>query len=169
MFLIVEAVVFYFSVQAIEHPQLLPSFFLFGCGWIMIANMLQRASNPNPWKGGHSFAHHFSVLTRGESLTSGQVIHPNQGYREAQKLEAKWRQRIVDDDAQYAKQAELTAKIKSVSDDAIIRTKAKGNNTFDPISAVAGAKLLPYQQMLSRYCNKVRYIRNVSSYPCSCL
>ena len=135
----------------------------------MIANMLQRASSPNPWQKGHSFSHHFNVHTRGESLTSPRVIHPYQGQKEYQKLESKWKQRIDDDDAQYAKEAELTAKIKSISDDTVIRTKAKKNNIFDPISAVGfDKKMLPWQQWLSGYCHKVRYIRNVSSCLSTC-
>jgi hypothetical protein len=58
----------------------------------------------------------------------------------------------------------LDAKIKTISDDAIIRTKtkAKANAALvDPISAVAGARLLPYQQRLAGYCNRIRYIRSV--------
>ena len=60
------------------------------------------------------------------------------------------------------KQLELDANIKTTSDDAVIHTKAIANGALiDPISAVAGATLLPYQQRLSGYCSKVRYIRNV--------
>ena len=162
-----SAIVFYFSIHLVEKPQLFPSFFLFGCGWIMIANMLQNTSTsqPNPWHRGHSFAHHWNVLTHGKSFhAAGKVIHPNQGQKEASKLESKWRQRLADADAEYAKQAELDAKIKTISDETIIRTKAKANGALvDPISAVAGAHLLPYQQRLSGYCNTVRYIRNVSN------
>lgn len=160
-----SALIYYFSIHVVERPQLLPSFLLFGFGWIMIANMFRRESHPNPWHRGHSFSHHWSVLVNGKARSQkGKTIHPMQGHKEAKKLEAKWNQRIEDDDEQYAKQLELDAKIKSISDDAVIRTKAKANGALvDPIAAVAGAKLLPYQQRLGGYCNQARFIRNVSS------
>ena len=160
-----SAIVFYFSVQVVENPHLLPSFLCFGCGWLMLANMLNRASHPNPWHRGHSFVTYFNILTRGKAFHATH-ISPLEGHKEATKLESQWKQRLDDDDAKYYKQLEDDAKIKSISDDAVIRTKTKASaNTaiVDPISALVGAKLLPYQQRLGRYCNKVRYIRNVSN------
>lgn len=146
-----------------ERPQLLPSFLLFGFGWVMIANMLQRDSHPNPWHRGKSFGHHWHILLHGKSRNSATLIHPMQGHKDAEKMEAKWKQRIADEDEEYAKRLELDAKIKEISDDAVIRTKAKSNGALaDPISAMVGPKLLPYQQRLSGYCKKTRYIRNVS-------
>lgn len=161
-----SAVVFYMSVHLIENLHLLPSFILFGCGWIMIANMLHRVSHPNPWKCGHSFAYYWNILVYGQSSHEHRRIEvqPHEGHKEANDLEKKWRQRLADDDAKYAKQLDLDAKIKTISDDAIIRTKtkAKANAALvDPISAVAGARLLPYQQRLAGYCNRIRYIRSV--------
>lgn len=165
-----SAIVFYFSTVVVENPHLIPSFILFGCGWIMIANMLQRVTHPNPWHRGHSFARYWNLLTHGHSYREKKVIqiNPLQGHKEASKLEAKWNQRLEDDDAKYAKQLELDAKIQSISDETVIRTKAKASGALvDPISAVAGAKLLPYQKRLNGYCNKVRYVRNVSNLFCN--
>ncbi|KAL9182512.1 hypothetical protein ACHAXT_013164 [Thalassiosira profunda] len=161
-----SAIVFYCAIHVVERPQLFPSFFLFGCGWIMIANMLNRCSHPNPWLRGHGFAHHWNVLTQGSSYrTAPKEIQSMEGHKEASKLEASFKQRIRDEDDAYYKQVELDAKIKSISDEAVIRTKAQGNGALvDPISAVAGAKLLPYQQRLGRYCNKMRYVKNVMNW-----
>ena len=189
-----SAIVYYFAVHVVEKPQLLPSFLLFGMGWVMIANMLNRCSHPNPWHNGHGFAHHWNVLTRSSYRTSPKEIRSMQGHKEASKLEAKFKQRIEDEDDAYYKQVELDAKIKSISDEAVIRTKANASNALvDPISAVAGkctsyahccclsqssnltrfgtalhsspgAKLLPYQQRLGRYCNKMRYAKNVMNW-----
>jgi len=161
-----SAIVFYFSIHVVEKPHLLPSFILFGCAWIMIANMLQSVSHPNPWHRGHSFAHYLNTLTHGHAKKHIQ-INPLQGFKEASKLESKWKQRLADEDADYAKQLLLDAELKTISDDAVIRTKAKANGALngalvDPISAMAGTTLLPYQQRLSGYCNTIRYIRNVS-------
>ena len=160
-----SAIVFYFSVHVVENPHLLPSFLCFGCGWIMLANMLHRVDHPNPWHRGHSFLTYFNILTRGQAYHATH-ISPLEGHKEATKLESKWKQRLDEDDAKYYKQLEQDEKLKSISDDAVIRTKSKASaNTaiVDPVSALAGAKLLPYQQRLGRYCNKVRYIRNVSN------
>lgn len=162
-----SAIVFYFSIHVVENLHLLPSFVLFGCGWILIANMLHRVSHPNPWRCGHSFAYYWNILVYGQSSQDNRRIEvqPYEGQKEANDLEEKWRQRLADDDAKYAKQLDLDAKIKTISDDAVIRTKAKAKANaalVDPISAVAGARLLPYQQRLARYCNRIRYIRNVS-------
>ena len=162
-----SAIVFYFSIHVVENLQLLPSFILFGCGWILFANMLHRVSHPNPWKCGHSFVYYWNILVYGKSSQEHRRIkvQPHEGHKEANDLEEKWIQRLADDDAKYARQLDLDAKIKTISDDAIIRTKAKAKANaalVDPISAVAGARLLPYQQRLGRYCNRIRYIRNVS-------
>ena len=164
-----SAIVFYFSIHVVENLHLLPSFVLFGCGWILIANMLYRVSHPNPWRCGHSFAYYWNILVYGQSSQDNRRIEvqPYEGQKEANDLEEKWRQRLADDDAKYAKQLDLDAKIKTISDDAVIRTKAKAKANaalVDPISAVAGARLLPYQQRLARYCNRIRYIRNVSEH-----
>ncbi|KAL7554718.1 hypothetical protein ACHAWF_018241 [Thalassiosira exigua] len=157
-----SAAFYYFSVHVVENPRLLPSFVLFGFGWVMIANCLLRVSHPNPWHRGHRFYHYWCVLTRGKSPNATVDIRPMQGHKEARKHEMMWKQRIADDDEKYAKQVELDAKIKTISDEARIRTKAQAKGALaDPISAMAGAKLLPYQQILSGYCNRVRYIRNV--------
>eukprot|EP00956_Cyclotella_meneghiniana_P020727 scaffold36991_cov79-Cyclotella_meneghiniana.AAC.3 len=156
-----SAIVFYFSVCLVERPQLLPSFFCFACGWIMIANMFQQENHPNPWKRGHSFSYYASILMTGKSHHTPSIIEPLQGYKEAIKYEKMWKDRLAEDDARWAKAAELDAKVKNISDESIIRTKAKSNAVADPISSLAGARLLPYQQRLSRYCNKIRYVRNI--------
>ena len=163
-----SAVVFYFSIHVVENPHLIPSFLLFGAGWVMLANMFANTvSHPNPWhRGGHSFARYWSILTCGGVQSSPTPIAPLEGHKETTRLETKWKKRLADDDAKWAQQYELDMKVKAISDDAIIRTKTKASATtavVDPISAVAGAKLLPYQQRLSRYCKKMRYIRNVSA------
>lgn len=63
---------------------------------------------------------------------------------------------------QYEKQVELAQKLTDISNDTIIRTKAKANTALaDPIAALAGARLLPYQQRLSRICDTLRYYRNI--------
>lgn len=75
-----------------------------------------------------------------------------------------------EDDARWAKQAELDAKVKDISDESIIRTKAKANAPLvDPISSLAGSRLLPYQQRLGGYCKRIRYIRNVVNWTESAL
>lgn len=161
-----SAVVFYCSIQVVENLQLLPSFMLFGCGWIMIANMLNRTAHPNPWTRGHSFMKYWSILIGSGGLEATQ-INPLEGHKETTKLETKWKQRLANDDVKYYKQLELDAKVKSISDEATIRTKTKASaNTalVDPLSALAGAKLLPYQQRLSGYCKKMRHIRNVMNW-----
>lgn len=161
-----SAVVFYCSIHVVENLQLLPSFILFGCGWIMLANMFNRTAHPNPWTRGHSFMKYWSILIGSGGLEATQ-INPLEGHKETAKLETKWKQRLADDDAKYFKQLELNAKIKSISDEATIRTKTKASaNTalVDPLSALAGAKLLPYQQRLSGYCKKMRHIRNVMNW-----
>lgn len=162
-----SAIVFSFSVHAVEKPQLLPSFFFFACGWIMISSMCQRESHPSPWHRGHSFYHYWNILLHGKSFHVPQEIRPLQGHKEALKYEKAWQDRLVEDDARWAKQAELDAKVKGISDDTVIRTKAKAKANaplVDPISAMAGARLLPYQQRLGRYCDKVRYVRNVMNW-----
>ena len=161
-----SAVVFYCSIHVVENLQLLPSFILFGCGWIMLANMFNRTSHPNPWTRGHSFMKYWSILIGSGGLEATQ-INPLEGHKETTKLETKWKQRLADDDAKYYKQLELNAKVKAISDEATIRTKTKASaNTalVDPLSALAGAKLLPYQQRLSGYCKKMRHIRNVMNW-----
>ena len=156
-----SAIVFYFSVCLVERPQLFPSFLCFAMGWVMIANMFQRENHPNPWKRGHSFSYYASILMTGKSHHTASIIEPLEGYKEAIKYDKMWKDRLEEDDARWAKQAELDAKVKNISDESIIRTKAKSNAVADPISSLAGARLLPYQQRLSRYCNKIRYIRNI--------
>ena len=171
-----SAVVWYLSIHVVENPRLIPSFVLFGCAWVMVANMLRKATDPNPWRRGRSMAHHFNVLTHGRhdargggggggGRKAGKTIAPNEGLKEYTKKEARWKQKVADWEAAVAKNAELTAKIKEVSDEAVIRTKGTTNSALvDPISAVAGAKLLPYQQWLGGYCQRVRYVRNVMNW-----
>ena len=160
-----SAIVYYLSIHVVENPRYLPSFILFGCGWMMIANSHLRTSHPNPWHRGHSFLDHWNVMIRGNSYHSaGKEIQPMQGYKETVIQDAKWKQRLKDDDDMWAKQYELADKIKKISDDAVIRTKTSSSATgalVDPISAAAGSFLLPYQKRLSGYCKKVRYVRNV--------
>ena len=161
-----SAVLFFSLTHVVETPHLLPSFVLFGCGWILLANMLLRVSHPNPWHRGHSFAHYWNIMVHGKSSHAtnkrGVRIKPLQGHEEASRLMEKWEQRLADEDADYAKQLDLDAKIKTITDGANVRTRTKAKSAIaDPISALAGARLLPYQQRLSGYCNKMRYVRNV--------
>ena len=157
-----SAVVFYFSVCLVEMPQLFPSYICFAAGWVMIANMFQREHHPSPWKRGHSFGYYWNILISGHSFYSPKTIEPLEGYKEAVKYEQLWQDRLDEDDARWAKQAELDARVKDISDESIIRTKAKANAPMaDPISSLAGARLLPYQQRLGGYCKKIRYARNV--------
>ena len=154
--------VFYLSTIVIERPRLLPSFFLFGFAWILIVNMLNKQTHPNPWRRGHSFTEHFAVLLGGRSGHRPREIEPYQGCKEALKLEEAWRKRIADDDANYSKQARQAAKVEAIQSEAVIKTRTKAKNLMeDPVSSLAGNKLLPYQQRLSRYCMKIRYVRNV--------
>jgi hypothetical protein len=61
----------------------------------------------------------------------------------------KWKQRLADDDAEYAKQLELDVEIKTITEGANVRTRMKAKSAMaDPISALAGARLIPYQQRL---------------------
>ena len=64
---------FYLSTIVIEKPRLLPSFFLFGFAWIMIANMLNKQAHPSPWRRGHSFTEYLAVL-----LDSGASHRPRE-------------------------------------------------------------------------------------------
>jgi hypothetical protein len=82
-----SAVVFYFSVCLVERPQLLPSYILFACGWIMMANMFKRDANPNPWRRGHPFSYYWNVLVYGKSLYMPKAIQPLEGYKETLKYE----------------------------------------------------------------------------------
>ena len=157
-----SAVVFYFSICLVERPQFLPSYLCFMCGWILMANMFQRENHPNPWKRGHSFWYYWNILISGRSLYTPKTIEPLEGHKDAVKYDKIWQNRLEEDDARWAKQAELDAKVKDISDESIIRTKAKANAPLtDPISSLAGARLLPYQQRLGGYCKKIRYARNV--------
>ena len=94
-----------------------------------------------------------------------------EGSKEALRLEEAWRKRIADDDANYSKQALLDAKVEAIQKSAVIRTRTKAKNLMeDPVSSLAGNKLLPYQQRLSRYCMKIRHVRDVLNWedsPCS--
>eukprot|EP00804_Cyclotella_cryptica_P025385 CCRYP_016517-RB/>CCRYP_016517-RB protein AED:0.00 eAED:0.00 QI:485/1/1/1/0/0/2/1112/991 len=157
-----SAIVFYFSVCVVERPQLLPSFFFFACGWVMMASMFRREMHPNPWRRGHPFSYYWNILIYGESMYVPKPIQPLEGYKETLKYEKIRQDRLDEDEARWAKQAELDAKVKNISDDSIIRTKAKANAPLtDPISSLAASYLLPYQQRLGRYCKKIRYARNV--------
>jgi hypothetical protein len=157
-----SAIVFYFSVCVVERPQLLPSYLCFACGWIMMANMFQREHNPNPWKHGKSFSYYWNLLLHGRSMYVPRKIQPLDGHKETVKYEKLWQDRLDEDDARWVKQAELDAKVKDISDESIIRTKAKANAPLaDPLSNLAGSWLLPYQQRLGGYCKKIRWIRNV--------
>ena len=159
-----SAVVFFYMTHVVENPHLIPSSILFGCGWILVANMTQRTNHPSPWHRGHSFAYYMHILIHGKphAAEKGVRIKSNQGQEEHSKLEEVWKQRLADEDADYAKQVDLDAKIKTITDGANVRTRTKAKLAIvDPISALAGARLLPYQQRLAGYCNRLRYIRNV--------
>mmetsp|Transcript_8253 Transcript_8253/g.17758 ORF Transcript_8253/g.17758 Transcript_8253/m.17758 type:complete len:1105 (-) Transcript_8253:213-3527(-) len=154
--------VFYLSTIVIEKPRLLPSYFLFGCAWILITNMLNKQAHPSPWRRGHSLAEYLAVLLDSASGHRPREIEPYEGSKEALKLEEAWKKRIADDDANYSKQALLDAKVEAIQSEAVIRTRTKAKNLIeDPVSSLAGNKLLPYQQRLSRYCMKIRLVRNV--------
>ena len=61
----------------------------------------------------------------------------------------KWKQRLADEDAEYAKQLELDVEIKTITEGANVRTRMKAKSAMaDPISALARARLIPYQQRL---------------------
>ena len=138
-----SAIVFYFSVCLVEKPQLLPSYLCFAAGWIMMANMFQRENHPNPWRRGHPFSYYWNILISGQSFYSPKSIEPLEGHKEAVRYEKLWQDRLDEDNARWAKQAELDAKVKNISDESIIRTKAKANAPIaDPISSLAGARLL---------------------------
>jgi hypothetical protein len=148
-----SAIVFYFSVCLVERPQLLPSYLCFAGGWVLIANMFAREHHPNPWQRGHPFSYYWNILTSGKSFYVPKGIEPLQGHKESVKYEKIWQDRLDEDDARWAKQAELDAKVKDIKDESVIRTKAKTNAPLaDPISSLAGARLLPYQQRLGGYC-----------------
>jgi hypothetical protein len=115
--------------------------------------MFAREHHPNPWQRGHPFSYYWNILTSGKSFYVPKGIEPLQGHKESVKYEKIWQDRLDEDDARWAKQAELDAKVKDIKDESVIRTKAKTNAPLaDPISSLAGARLLPYQQRLGGYC-----------------
>ena len=51
----------------------------------------------------------------------------------------KWKQRLADDDAEYAKQLELDVEIKTITEGANVRTRMKAKSAMaDTISALRG-------------------------------
>jgi hypothetical protein len=89
-----SAIVFYFSVCLVERPQLLPSYFCFAVGWILMANMFQRENHPNPWRRGHPFSYYWQILISGKSFYVPKAIEPLEGHKEAAKLEKLWQDRL---------------------------------------------------------------------------
>merc|ERR1719263_2629948 len=133
--------------------------------------MLNKQAHPSPWRRGHSFTEYLAVLLDSGASHRPREIEPFEGSKEALRLEEAWRKRITDDDANYSKQALLDAKVEAIQKSAVIRTRTKAKNLMeDPVSSLAGNKLLPYQQRLSRYCMKIRHVRDVLNWedsPCS--
>mmetsp|Transcript_6803 Transcript_6803/g.9990 ORF Transcript_6803/g.9990 Transcript_6803/m.9990 type:complete len:1147 (-) Transcript_6803:2430-5870(-) len=157
-----SAVVFYLSVNVVEKPHLLPSYILFLSGWLMLASLMQRNNHPNPWKRGHSLLHYWNILVHGESLDdSPKEIKPMEGYKESVKYEKRWTDRMNEDNRQYARQADLYARLQEVEDDSNIRTKSKSKLKGALIDQILAPKLLYYQQWLSSICLKIRLVRNV--------
>ncbi|KAL7438824.1 hypothetical protein ACHAXM_006457 [Skeletonema potamos] len=157
-----SAVVFYLSVTVIERPHLLPSYILFLSGWVMLASLMQRNNHPNPWKRGHSFLHYWNILVHGESLDGiPEEIQPMENYKETVKYEKRWTDRMNEDDKQYAKQADLYARIQQVTDETNIRTKSKSKLKGALIDQILAPKLLWYQTWLSSICVKIRLVRNI--------
>jgi len=157
-----SAVAFGWGVHVVENPRLLPSAFFFLCGWVMISNMFRRRNHPNPWQRGPSFGDYWNVLVHGRSMRVPKEIRPYENEAEARKYEKLYSDRLEEENKQYEKQVELAQKLADISNDTIIRTKAKANTALaDPIAALAGARLLPYQQRLSRVCDTMRYYRNI--------
>ena len=157
-----SAVVFYASVNVIERPHLLPSYFLFLSGWVMLVSLLQRNSHPNPWRRGHSLLHYWNILIHGKSLDDvRKEIRPMEGYKDAVKYERRWMERMNEDNRQYAKQVDLHARLQEVAEDTNIRTKSKVKLKGALIDQMLAPKLLTYQVWLSKICLKMRFLRNV--------
>ena len=157
-----SAVAFYFSVHVVENPRLLPSMMFFLCGWIMIVSMMHRQNHPNPWHRGHSFLYYWNVLVYGKSFAVPKPIPSFKHHTDTLRYEKFYTDRLEEDNAQYEKQVELSQKLLEISNDANICTKVKANSPLvDPISAVVGTRLLPYQQRLSEICGTLRYYRNI--------
>ena len=156
-----SAVVFYLSLNVVERPHQMPSYILFLCGWLMLASLMQRNNHPNPWKRGHSFLHYWNILVHGDSLHSPKEIRPMDGYKESVKYERRWTDRMDNDNKQYAKQADLYARLQEVNDDSNIRTKSKSKLKGALLDQILAPKLLWYQQWLSSICLKIRLVRNV--------
>jgi hypothetical protein len=157
-----SAVVFYLSINVVERPHLLPSYILFLSGWLMLASLMQRNNHPNPWRRGHSFLHYWNIFVHGESLEdTPREIKPMEGYNEYVKYEKRWTNRLNEDDKQYARQADLDARLQEVNDESNIRTKSKSKLKFTLVDQLLAPKLLYYQQWLSSICLKIRFVRAV--------
>lgn len=156
-----SAVVFYLSINVVERPHLLPSYILFLSGWLMLSSLMQRNNHPNPWRRGHSLLHYWNIFVHGESHDIPNAIRPMEGFKESVKYEKRWTDRMNEDNKQYARQADLDARLQQVCDETNIRTKSKSKLRGALIDKILEPKLLWYQQWLSQVCVKIRLIRNV--------
>jgi hypothetical protein len=87
---------FILSALAVERPQYLPSFALFGIAWLLLATMEYRRHIPDVWSRCKSFKEIAECFVFGESGASSESIAP---YTESEATDAfmkQWQQRIVD-------------------------------------------------------------------------
>jgi hypothetical protein len=156
---------FVVAVFLVEHPQLFPSFFFASLGWILIAVMGFRRSNPNVWIPCYSYAEILKKLVLGDALVPPHSIKPYENIEEVNEATENWVRRIEDAEKKAARDAtaakleeqERLREMEEIGAEVDIATKVNGGISIDPVRAA----LYPIQLMLGMVCRTVRLVKNI--------
>lgn len=160
-----SATAFVLAVFLVEHPRLLPSFFLFGVAWLLLATMDYRRQLPDVWSRCKSFAELFTTLVLGKSNVPPANIEPYYKYDEAQAFLEGWKKRISDAEEKAAKAYEESVRVndeyaqemEALGEVDTDLTTKRGGMSIDPFKPI----LFPVQQNLAMICRYLRHVKYV--------